>query len=535
MNWELRQEIDKELSPIQSIFKNRGLNYTKEEIIRYLNPTANEILDVALIEHLRDGAEMLMKHVRADDKVLLVVDEDCDGYTSAAFFLNYFNKLFPSFVQNNIRYVVHPNKAHGIPIELIKDEKLIIVPDASSNEFALHEVLYHKGVDVLVIDHHEAPKFSEFACVINNQVGNYPNKTLSGVGMVYKFCTFFDKLMNTHHCGDLMDLVALGLVGDMMDLRNLETRYLVKTGFEKILNPFLQAMVLKQEYLIKGELNPHRAAFYIVPGINAITRIGTVEEKLILFESMLEYKAYEMIPSTKRGAKGTMESRVEQSVRNCTNIKNRQDKLKIEMSEKIDKVIQEKNLLNNKLLVIKVKEPINTGLTGLVANQVANKYKRPTLILNRRQKDNGPVTYEGSGRNFANSPITDFRQFLEDTQLIMYAQGHSSAFGFGITEENFNKFIETTNSKLENLDFSCKYDVDLVWENSEVSNFDIIDIAECENIWGQGIEEPLVLIKNVTVTKDNLWLFKEKVLKIENPQGLTFVNLSSNTEEYENL
>jgi len=88
VHWELRQEIDRQLSPVQSIFKNRGLNYSKEEIVKYLNPTANEVLDIGLIEHLREGAEMLMKHIHANDKVLLVVDEDCDGYTSSAFFLN---------------------------------------------------------------------------------------------------------------------------------------------------------------------------------------------------------------------------------------------------------------------------------------------------------------------------------------------------------------------------------------------------------------------------------------------------------------
>ncbi len=87
-------------------------------------------------------------------------------------------------MQNKIKYVVHPNKAHGIPVDLITNEKLIIVPDASSNEYEIHKELQEKGIDVLVIDHHEAPEFSQYACVINNQLGNYPNKSLSGVGMV---------------------------------------------------------------------------------------------------------------------------------------------------------------------------------------------------------------------------------------------------------------------------------------------------------------------------------------------------------------
>lgn len=446
--------------------------------------------------------------------------------------MNYFNKLFPSFVQNNIKYVVHPNKAHGIPTNLITDEKLIIVPDASSNEYDIHKELKEKGIDVLVIDHHEAPEFSRYACVINNQLGNYPNKSLSGVGMVYKFCSFFDKLMSTNYANTMLDIVALGLVGDMMDLRNLETRYLVREGFTTITNPFLKAMVIKQEYSVKGHLNPHKAAFYIVPGINSVTRIGTVEEKLVLFESMVEYKAFEMIPSNGRGKKGTLEPRVEQAVRNCVNIRNRQNRIKDDLVESIDELINRKNLLEHKLLVIKVENPINTGITGLVANQIANKYQRPTLILNWREEQR---TWEGSGRNYSNSPLKDFRSFLESTELILYAQGHASAFGFGISDENFETFIGKTDKSLSEAEFNYKYDIDLEYENNDLLNGDIIDIAECEDLWGQNVEEPLILIKNVTVNKDNIFLYKEKVLKIENQNGISFVNLSSNQEEFDAL
>ena len=338
--------------------------------------------------------------------------------------------------------------------------------------------------------------------------------------------------MNTKHANEMLDIVALGLVGDMMDLRNLETRYLVKEGFDRVTNPFLKAMVIKQEYSVKGHLNPHKAAFYIVPGINSITRIGTVEEKLVLFESMVEYKAFEMIPSNGRGKKGTLEPRVEQAVRNCVNIRNRQNRIKEDLVESIDQLIERKHLLDNKLLVIKVENPINTGITGLVANQIANKYQRPTLILNWRDEQH---TWEGSGRNYSNSPLRDFRQFLESTGLILYAQGHASAFGFGIANENFNQFIEKTNELLEDTEFNYKYDIDLEYENNDLDNGDVIDIADCEDLWGQNIEEPLILIKNVIINKDNIWLYKEKVLKIENQQGISFVNLSSNQEEYDAL
>ena len=304
MNYELFQPMNKRKSPIQNIFRNRDMKDDIQSIKEYLTPTENVILSLDTIDNLSDGAALFMKHVSANSNALLVVDEDCDGYTSSALFYNYFNRLFPAYVQNHIRYVVHPGKAHGIPLEEVTDDiKLVIAPDSSSNEFSIHEELKERGVDVLVIDHHLAPEASKYACVINNQLCNYENKTLSGVGMVWKFCSYFDKLMNLNLANEFLDLAALGIIADVMDLRQLETRWIIVNGMDNINNPFIKAMVNKESYFIKDELNPHKVAFYLVPGINAVTRVGSIEEKMVLFESMLETKAYEQIPSTKEEKK----------------------------------------------------------------------------------------------------------------------------------------------------------------------------------------------------------------------------------------
>ena len=89
--------------------------------------------------------------------------------------------------------------------------KLVIAPDSSSNDYEVHQQLKEKGIDVLVIDHHEADKISENACVINNQLCDYPTKSLSGVGMVYKFCSYLDSLLNKDYAEQFLDLVALGI------------------------------------------------------------------------------------------------------------------------------------------------------------------------------------------------------------------------------------------------------------------------------------------------------------------------------------
>ena len=77
-----------------------------------------------LLTNMQEGAKMLVSHIERNDKVLVQVDADCDGYTSAAILINYLNCLFPHFVQTNIFYRVHDGKQHGLLVETIPDDPL---------------------------------------------------------------------------------------------------------------------------------------------------------------------------------------------------------------------------------------------------------------------------------------------------------------------------------------------------------------------------------------------------------------------------
>lgn len=334
----------------------------------------------------------------------------------------------------------------------------------------------------MVIDHHLADKISPNACVVNNQLCNYPNKTLSGVGVVYKVCEAFDDLCNQHYCDDLIDLVMLGLVGDMMDIRNMETRHLIERGMAHVRNPFISGMSDKNSYSLKGELTPIGIAFYIVPYINAVTRVGTQEEKKVLFESMLEWKANELVPSTKRGCKGQMETIVEQALRICTNVKNRQTKTRDAEVEIIENIIERDNLLQNKILLVRlpVDVSIDRGVTGLIANELMSKYKRPVAILSKT--DNG---WEGSARGYDKSQLKDFRQLCRDSQLVFLAEGHANAFGLGVTEQNFERFSSWLEEQVKDVEFSPSYMVDFIYHiNDNDMATAILQLGDMKYLWG---------------------------------------------------
>ena len=523
----------RELSAVEQVLFNRGID--PENVEHYLNTTDEDILNPKLIMNVEEGVKILIKHIAQGDKVLVQIDSDCDGYTSAAALINYLNRLFPGFVQTNVYYRIHTGKQHGILLETIPDDvKLVIAPDSSSNDYEEHFQLKSKGVDVLVIDHHEADKISENAVIINNQLCDYPTKSLSGVGMVYKFCSYMDELLNVDYADDYLDLVALGMVADMMDLRDYETRHLITRGLENIRNPYFKGMVDKQAYSLKDGISPIGVAFYIAPYVNATIRMGTQEEKLMLFESMLDYRGYELVPSTKRGCKGQTETRVEQACRNCTNIKNRQTKARDAALENIERIIKEKNLLENKILAIKLDTfAADRNLTGLIANQLMAKYQRPVLLLNKTADG-----WEGSGRGYDKSRFDNLREFLKESGLVMYAEGHANALGVGITDEWFKTFIEYSNRELAGFDFTPCYKVDFIFNGGDFRGKDIVEIAELKSLWGQGVDEPFVAIEHINVYAGNVVLMspdKSPTLKITLPNGTSLIKFKSSQEEYEKL
>lgn len=539
---------------------NRGI--AVEDMNHYLNTTDKDINDFLLLgeNRLMAAARILVSIVEGSKKTLIVVDSDCDGYTSAAILINYLYDLFPSWVTNHLEWYIHSGKQHGLSdcIDLIleSDYSLVILPDSSSNDFDYHSKLKEKGIGVIVLDHHEASHLSENAIVINNQLSKYPNKSLSGAGVTWQFCRYIDSMMKYNHAESYIDLVALGLTADMMDTRSLETKHLINKGFkqENLKNPFIYEMANKNHFKLGGgDLTFMGAAFYIAPFVNAMVRSGTQEEKQLLFNSMLKFKAFEMIPSTKRGHKiGEMERIVDQAIRTVTNVKNRQTRAQDAGMELLEKMIVEKDLLKDKVLLFLL-EPgqIDRNIAGLCANKIMAKYQRPCCVLTRvieETEGKNKMSYQGSARGYDKSGVSNFKNICAAAPGVMFAEGHQSAFGLGIEygyleEENgaevngdlIIQFVNHTNEILKDMNSEPIYYVDYVFNEKNVDANAIIEIAEMSNIWSSSVDEPYIAVKGLKVTKGMLNFYKENTIKISLSNNVSLMLFNTNRETYEKL
>lgn len=556
MKYELIAPTIQGYSAVEQILVNRGILHS--DIKKYLNTTDEDINSFKLLgeETLKMGAKMLINCVKNNENCLVVVDSDCDGYTSSALLINYLHDAFPSWTENKVKYFLHSGKQHGLSdcIDLAKKYDLVILPDSSSNDYEYHKQLK----DVIVLDHHEADMISQDACIVNNQLSDYPNKELSGVGVTWQFCRYLDSLLNTSYADEYLDLVALGNMADMMSLKSLETKHLILKGFkeENLKNPFIYGMAQKNSYSLGEHITPMGAAFYIAPFVNAMVRSGTLEEKEILFKSMLKTEAFKEIPSNKRGHKpGEMEKLVDQALRTATNVKNRQTRAQDAGLEFLENLIEKNNLLDHKVLLFLL-EPgqVDRNIAGLIANKFMAKYQRPCCILTKVTEDNNGevrVSYQGSARGYDKSGITNFKDICEAAPGTMYAQGHQGAFGLGIDLGKYDvndegcmemfgepiyQFLQYTDDALKDMASEPVYMVDYIYKGNEVNPENIIDIADLEDLWGKDMDEPFVAIEGLKVTKEMVTLMspdKKPTLKITLPNKTALIKFGSSQEEYE--
>ena len=521
---------------VANLLRARGV----ENVEDYFKPTEKYLQSPEALKNIRLAAALYTRIVMNNGRVLIVVDSDNDGYTSAAIIYQYTIRMN---CHCKVDYWLHEGKQHGLQdhIDRLMEENceydLIILPDSSSNDAHYHDMLDTIGIPCLILDHHLTDvKLSDNAVVVNNQLSpNYENKELTGAGVVYQFCRYMDSITGQNWADDYLDLAAWGIIGDMGSMISMENRYIVEKGLSEqyIKNDFFKCLLNKQAYSITGKqgaswkdivaaTNAISVAFYIVPMVNAMIRVGTMPEKERLFLAFI--RGWEMVPSGKRGAKGTMERVDIESARECTNAKNKQNKMKETAVERLEAKIFKYDLLENKILFVRLEEDdeFPSEMNGLIAMQLAAKYKRPTIVarLNNQGFD------RGSARGMNQSELKDFREFLLGSGYFEYAQGHANAFGVSIPDKSLRAFHLHANEALKDIDFGENvYDVNFVRDSNALDLYRlVVDLGSAGDIWGQGNPQPLVCVNNIMVDPSSVRIMgaNSDTVKIES-NGMSYL------------
>lgn len=494
---------------LEDILKLKGIT----DIKSFLNPTIKNTESELLFNNIEKARDTLVEHIEKNSVIDLVVDCDVDGNTSGANIYQYIKRIKSSI---EIRYFIHKGKSHGLDefVEEIclDDSQLVIVPDAGTGDVDECAKIAGSGKDIIILDHHSISDEGNPAIVVNNQLSEkVTDKSMTGVGITYKFTKLLDKYYGVNYADDYLDLVALGMIGDRADTMNLQTRYLILEGLNQIRNQtnknkFIKTLVDAQMYSMDYKITINGIGFYVCPLINSLIRLGEFEDKRYMFEALINS---DKILERKVRGKGIVEMTIQEYVlKACESSNRKQKKMTEESASILSEEIEKFGMDKLPILVCNARDDVDSNSAGLIANRLADKYQRPCLLMRRK----GDVC-KGSGRGYEKCEIRDFNQWCKDTQLFTKVDGHPGAFGCEIPFDNTNKLFQML-STMKKIDEPTYY-VYNVYDASQLHAQIIKNVAKYDHIWGNTVSEPIFLINNIPCSKYNINLIGSKQNKIE--------------------
>ena len=527
---------------VENVLINSGI----DNIDLFLEPDSSTQSSLDSFTNLEEAAKQIIAFIATNKNITVLVDSDADGYTSSALTVNIIKDIINTFEsESEVNYLVHEGKFHGLTNSVMDniqdvDTDLLIIPDAASNDIDNLLTLSTANYNILVIDHHEIEDETyidmiENVTVVNNQRSDNKevSKWLTGVGMVYKVFEKVYELIETSDeklkpLTDYLDLVSIGQIGDASDLSENEIRYLVFEGLKNIQNPFVKSVLDVKSIDTEKEIAPVDMSFSIIPIINAVTRIGTLEERKNLFESLLiTDKENENTTMTKR--KLNKETRkyehvdfevVETQKRadEIARIKSKQDSY---VKKKMESLEGQTDTSKAVLLYIDDNFESEKSVSGLVATKLSRKYDKPTLVLTYDEDRN---VYFGSGRGIE-KVFESFKEWCNETELFNFAQGHANAFGVEIKKDNLSKLIDKISKEKTSKDFT--YEVDKLYIN-ETNKNDVDLLIKYKNIVGGKVEPITLGFKDLTVQRKNIYI-KNKTVSF-NVSGCSFISWGTSDE-----
>ena len=484
-------------NPLKTFLQNRGV----KDIEKYTHLDDTCLCSPYDLDNIERAVQTYLNAIENNKTISILTDSDCDGFCSASMIYSYTKNLNP---ECKLTYLLHTGKGHGLTeeIEIPEDTQLLIIPDAGTNDTAQCKALKEKGIDIIILDHHEQEVENPYAVIVNNQCSNnYKNKSLCGAGIVYKFLQAVDEECWNDCADDYLDLVALANISDNMDIREPETKYLILKGLEFITNAFFEKMLEGQSYYFPDGTTIIGVQFYITPLINALIRIGSQEEKDILFRAFIGDES-ETFDYKKRGEKEfTQESIYERATRICKNAKQRQGRIVDKQLPLICNHIKNAKQDKHEVIITNVTDYIESTLTGVVAIKIASAFHKPCILL-REGKDN---TYSGSVRVPERNPITNFKDIL-NAKTFISTQGHASACGATVHKTNIKESLNLLDNYIKNNGLSGIADtpIDFVIDYEDLNVGIYRDIANLKPYYGKGLEECNILVRNIPVDSEDI-------------------------------
>lgn len=452
---------------------------------------------------IKEAAELFMDHIKHGSKILVWCDYDTDG-VDCKFIMSY-TIARPMKIRNiEILCPGRYSDGYGIKpsiVEQFAGTDLLVLCDNGIAAIEAVDLAREMGMDVIILDHHD-PRVIEGQVVMpnanvivdphltggyimdgaGNQIGEF--RDLCGAGITWYF---------THEVRSMCDWMSdkqkwyldqiayigatFGTVGDVVDLKD-DNRRIVKQGLTNLNKGMGTSGIRQLMYkLYLNNVSSMDIGFLISPIINASGRLEDTGANRIA--------ALLCTDANDEGAKKALYVEVDRAI-------DVNKKRKAMTKESVERVVEnyEANGGNDPFIVC-YDEYTVSGIVGLVASELVNRYHRPALVFAPSGKDDGVI--KGSGRSVEGIGIKGLLDQVQ--QYLTTYGGHPMACGASLLIDNLDAFGDAVNAITPVLDTSDAIMYDLECAYTEAAT----KLAEQEQFepYGAGNPQPVYRINGV--------------------------------------
>lgn len=388
--------------------------------VRFLTPRLADLRAPLGMADLDRALARLESALAARQRIAVFGDYDVDGVTTAAIL----TLTLRAFGAEVIPRVASRHAGYGLGVADVNrfaDEGcgVLVTGDCGTSD---HDALVQaraRGLDVIVIDHHQVPTGEQLSYALINPHrpdDTFPFKGLASCGVAFYLAAALRSRLRAQAGAfdprELLDLVALGSVADMVPLTD-ENRILVAAGLRIMTSRKRPAIVAlcALANVTEGPLSAEDISFRMTPRLNAAGRLGEAQLSLDLLLAPTPEEA------TRLGAELDEKNRERQRI---------QELVWLEALEAC------RDYETDAAIVLGA-EGWHPGVVGIIAAKLVDKFARPAVVI-AFQNGEG----RGSARTVAGFNL--YEALLGCQQHLTKFGGHAGAAGMSLTWERLEDF-----------------------------------------------------------------------------------------------
>jgi single-stranded-DNA-specific exonuclease len=428
--------------------------------------------------------ERLILALERNEHVAVFGDYDVDGVTSAAILTLTLRALgivvTPRIAKRSSGYGFSPEDA-----EFFGERKvsLVLTGDCGTSDRATLELCLKRGLDVIVIDHHQVPTGVPIATALINPHrpdDQFPFKGLASCGVAFYLAAALRTRLrakgnaraSAFEPRSLLDLVALGTIADLVPMVE-ENRILVAAGLcelSKRNRPGVLALT-ESSGIAPGPVSTTDVSFRIAPRLNAAGRLGNAQCALDLFLTD-DLKDAREIAAT-----------LENLNSDRRQIQNRIWEQALSLATEWE---------NDPILVLGA-EGWHQGVVGIVAAKLVERFQKPAVVLGFNQG-------EGRGSARTTGGFDLYKSLGRCAEHLTLFGGHTAAAGLSLPMANLAAFRQAllmiAQEHFRENPTQERLEVDAV---AHLADLDLVQAGEIERLgpFGNGNLEPLLAMRRV--------------------------------------